>query len=176
MADQEAEHAVIFEIIRKQLDIIQLITSADGAGPGTAPEAAEIRERVATIFHIEDSQVSIASRSGLEKEETTVTGDSFSNIGAGATVINRSLLANSLNRVGSAHGPETEAALARVAEIVEEAGNEEAAENFNALSAELAEDTPRRGVLRALWAGVVTALPTVTELTSLGEQLGGVLG
>lgn len=102
-----------------------------------------------------------------------IVGDVFRDIGAGATVINKSVVTNSLNRVRSEHGPRVSEALRRVGEIVAESGSEEAVDNFNALSAELASETPKKGVLRALWLGIVAALPTVTELSSLGEQLAG---
>ncbi|MEU5161446.1 hypothetical protein AB0G74_17820 [Streptomyces sp. NPDC020875] len=102
-----------------------------------------------------------------------IMGDSFSNIGDGATVINKSVLTNSLNRVKSDHGPGVSQALQRIGEIVAESQNEEAVENFNALSAELAAEAPKKAVLKALWLGIVAALPTVTELTSLGEQISG---
>ncbi|MEU3601971.1 hypothetical protein ABZ714_25125 [Streptomyces sp. NPDC006798] len=100
-----------------------------------------------------------------------VMGDSFSNIGDGATVINKSVLINSLNRVRSDHGPDVADALRRVGEIVAESQNEEAAEYFDALSAELSAETPKKTVLKSLWLGICAALPTVTELTSLGEKI-----
>ncbi|MFE0423132.1 hypothetical protein [Streptomyces sp. NPDC058953] len=102
-----------------------------------------------------------------------IMGDVFKHIGAGATVINKSVLSNAFNRVQSDHGPDVSQALLRIGEIVADSQNEEAAENFNALSAELAAEPPKKAVLKALWLGILAALPGVTELTSLGEQISG---
>ena len=60
---------------------------------------------------------------------------------------------------------------ARIAILVNESGSDEAADNFNAMSQELALEKPRKSVLKSLWGGLVGALPTITELVSLGEQI-----
>ncbi|MFF2525455.1 hypothetical protein [Streptomyces liangshanensis] len=98
-------------------------------------------------------------------------GDNFSNIGSGATVINKSVVSNSLNRVQSAHGEDVALALERIGEIVAASQNAEAIENFNELSEQLATAEPKKAVLRSLWAGICAALPAVSELSALGERI-----
>ena len=58
-------------------------------------------------------------------------GDSFSNIGAGATIINRSNLTNSLNAARQNAGEDTANASQSVSEIVEKSGNADAADSLN---------------------------------------------
>ncbi|MGH3907172.1 MAG: hypothetical protein ACRDTE_23800, partial [Pseudonocardiaceae bacterium] len=63
-------------------------------------------------FHIEVGKVHV--------------GDEFSNIGAGAVIINRSTLTNALNSVQSDHGLQAAEALQRLAEVIEQSGKPEA--------------------------------------------------
>jgi len=99
-------------------------------------------------------------------------GDSFSNIGAGATIINRSTLANSLNVAKATAGEDVAEALAKVAELIELSSNNEAADNFAALSEELTKPQPKKSLMKTFWNGIREALPNVKELVELGDTIG----
>ena len=52
-------------------------------------------------------------------------------------------------------------ALKKVAEEIERSHSKEAAETFASFQEELQRPEPRKAVLRALWSGVIIALPTI---------------
>jgi hypothetical protein len=93
-----------------------------------------------------------------------VAGDSFSNIGAGATIVNRSTLTNAMNVLNQRADEGTAAALKELADFIQHSGNTAAAENFDAFNAELQRQEPRKSLLRSLWNGVVEALPSIASL------------
>ena len=73
-------------------------------------------------------------------------GDKFENI-SGSTIINRSIVQNSLNQIG-ARDPELAGALEAIADEIEKSGNAEAAANFEALSKEFEGAAPTKPILR----------------------------
>jgi hypothetical protein len=103
--------------------------------------------------------------------EAVVQGDNFSNIGAGATIVNRSTVQNAFNRVQQAHGDEVAQALKTVEEEVNKSGSKDAADNFNAFNEELSKQEPKKPVLSALWAGVVAALPALTQMADVVAKI-----
>jgi hypothetical protein len=90
-------------------------------------------------------------------------GDIFKDIGAGATVINRSTLTNSMNSVTDEYGREVADALQQIAELVEQSGNADAVENFNALTEELQRPNPRKSLIRSFWDGMLQAVPILAD-------------
>ena len=103
--------------------------------------------------------------------EAVVQGDNFSNIGAGATIVNRSTVQNAFNRVQQAHGDDVAQALKQVETEVNKSGNKEAADNFNAFSEELGKSEPKKPVLAALWAGVAGALPALLQMADVVSKI-----
>ena len=99
-----------------------------------------------------------------------VMGDSFANIGAGAVVINRSLLTNAMNRVAGTDGA-TAAALREIAEHVQQSGNADAGDNLEGLMEELERAEPRRSRLKTFWDGLVAVLPGVVQLGAASEKM-----
>jgi hypothetical protein len=164
----------IFQIIMKQLDILETISTPDSNTGSPDAEVAEVIREFKALLKTNSPTVILAadgSRVAIEQVREKRTGDTFENIGAGATVINRSSLQNSVNSIRASMGDEVAEALQRAAEIIGQSANEDAAENLNALSEELEKPYPRRGLLRSFWFGIVTALPTVVELTDLHERM-----
>jgi hypothetical protein len=100
-----------------------------------------------------------------------IMGDHFDKIGAGATIVNRSTLTSSLNRVQGQAGDAAVQALQMVAQIVEDSGDQDAAENFNALSEELDKLHPRKSLLKSFWNGILAALPEIAEITSIADHI-----
>ena len=103
-------------------------------------------------------------RIDLTRIEGIHVGDKFSDIGAGATIVNRSLLSNALNTIGNKIGPEVAEALKAVSAVVDEAGNADATENFNGFTEELGKSEPRKSRLKSFWNGLVDALPSIAQL------------
>jgi hypothetical protein len=98
-------------------------------------------------------------------EEVTV-GDTFKDIGAGATIINRSTLTNAMNRVATGSDKEVSEALKQVAEFIESQGNTEASDAYSGFLEELEKPKPRKPMLKILWDGAVTALPSIATLAA----------
>ncbi len=97
-------------------------------------------------------------------------GDRFENID-GSTIVNRSLVERSFNKVKDEHGTEVAAALAAVAEEIARSGNRDAGETFDSFNEELQRQEPRKNVLRNLWSGVTGALPSLLQLTEVVERI-----
>ena len=96
-----------------------------------------------------------------------IMGDVFKNIGAGATVINRSSLLNAMNVVKDTGDPNVSEVLRQLAEFIEQSGNKDAAENFNAFTEELQQPSPRKSLLKSFWNGMLAALPTIADLSTV---------
>ena len=98
-------------------------------------------------------------------------GDRFQNV-TGGTIVNRSLVDQSFNRVRQTAGADVAEALQQVAAIIEASGNKAAAEQFDAFNEELQKPEPRKSVLRTLWSGVVAALPSLDTAVDLAAKIG----
>jgi hypothetical protein len=92
-------------------------------------------------------------------------GDVFSNIGAGAVIVNRATLTNALNSVRADHGAETANALQHLGELVGQSGKPEAVDNLNGLTEELEKPQPNKNRLKTWLDGIASALPTVAHVT-----------
>lgn len=97
-------------------------------------------------------------------------GDRFENI-HNATIINRSLVEKSFNKIKSDYDEETANALKKVVAEIEKSGNKEAAENFDTFNEELQKPEPKKFVLRALWGGVTGALPSILQMTDVVTKI-----
>jgi len=97
-------------------------------------------------------------------------GDKFENIW-NATIVNRSVVENAFNKVRSEHNEDIAQALKVVADEIEKSKNTEAAENFNSFNEELQKPEPKRSVLRTLWGGVTTTLPSILQMTDVVAKL-----
>ena len=67
-------------------------------------------------------------------------------------------------------------ALKKVVDEIERSHSKEAAENFESFQEELQRSEPRRAVLRALWSGVTSALPTITQMTDVAIKIAKLWG
>ena len=96
-----------------------------------------------------------------------IMGDNFEKIGEGATIVNRSTVERSFNRVREEFDEDTVNALKRIEEEINKSGNQEAAELFEGFNEELQKPKPKKTLLRSSWKGIVEALPAVTQLTKV---------
>lgn len=104
-----------------------------------------------------------------------IMGDKFENI-QNATIINRSLVEKSFNKIRGDFDEETAEALKEVAAEIERSGNREAAENFDSFNEELQKAEPKKSVLRALWGGVTVALPSILQMTDVVTKISKLFG
>jgi hypothetical protein len=87
------------------------------------------------------------------------------------TIINKLLVEKSFNRVQEQYDKDTADALLRVANYIEESGNQEAGEIFAEFNEELQKPEPRRVLLRNSWKGIKALLPIVAQATDIGEKI-----
>lgn len=105
------------------------------------------------------------------RKATINMGDKFENIGAGATIINRSSLNNALNRTQANYGTEATETLELLAEVVSRTGNRDAIDNVNALIEELDKPQPSKNRLMTWLNAITSALPDVAEVATAVAKL-----
>jgi hypothetical protein len=173
MADDE--HFDVLRVIMRQLDVLEVVARTASVNENQSDQLLKTAAaKIENIVQIHTDGPSVINGRELSIEraaEVHVQGDSFSNIGANATIINRSNLQSSLNSVRTNTGEECADTLAQIARIVSASGNNDAVENFDALTAELSQPQAKRSLLKSYWTGIVTALPQVVELAQLGEKI-----
>jgi hypothetical protein len=86
-------------------------------------------------------------------------GDKFINISG--TVINRSNIKNSLNKVSSQIDDEAAQLLNRITFEVEKSGNKDAIENMEEFHREIQKPEPKKSLLKSFWNGVLIAIPAL---------------
>ena len=91
-------------------------------------------------------------------------GDKFENI-QNSTIINRSVVSDSFNKIKEGYGEDVANALMQIAEFIEESGNKEAGELFDSFNNEIKEPEPKKSMLKSLWGGIEKALPAITTLS-----------
>jgi predicted transcriptional regulator len=96
-------------------------------------------------------------------ERDRVMGDVFRDI-QNATIINKSLVENSFNKVKREHDEETSKALVKVAEFIENSKDPAAGALFNNFNEELNKPQPDKSRLKSFWTGIEKALPTITTI------------
>jgi hypothetical protein len=102
--------------------------------------------------------------------QEVVMGDQYKNI-TGSTIINRSVLTDSLNKVRIERGEDVAKALELVADVVSKSGNKRAGELFDSFNEELKKPEPKKSVLRSLWDGLVSALPTISTMAGVAQKI-----
>ena len=168
------DNEYIYQIMMKQLDIIETIHSRDeGEGSNARSRSAEVTAALREILRAKVPAQIILAAEGSRVEQVGVKneGDKFEDVGAGATIINRSSLSNCLNSVRASLGKDVAESLSQLAGIVAESKDGEAVDNFNALSEELEKPHPRISLLKSFWMGILAALPAVAEMADLGEKI-----
>jgi hypothetical protein len=97
-------------------------------------------------------------------------GDKFENIHT-STIVNHSLVEKSFNKVRRDYDEETADVLKKIADVIEKSNNEDAAENFTSFNEELQKPEPKKSVLRSLWSGITTSLPTIVQMTDVVTKI-----
>ncbi len=99
-----------------------------------------------------------------------IMGDVFKNI-TGSTIVSRSIVEKSFNKVRNDFDQDTAMALLRVAEEIIKSGNREVAELFVGFNEELQKPEPKKSVLRSLWDGMIAVLPSLAQLADVGLKI-----
>jgi hypothetical protein len=71
------------------------------------------------------------------------------------------IIRDAFNKIKQSHGEDATAALQKVAELIEQKGDNEAKEMFSSFQEELARETPKKSVLKMLWENIVGAVPAI---------------
>jgi hypothetical protein len=130
------------------------------------------KEPPSPVIHIHIDKIILANdKSIIGQIGELIMGDRFEKIGPGATVINRSTLINSMNKTRDTVGDDVARALEELAAAVQNSGNPDAIENFNALSEELEQPHPRKAVLKSFWNGITAALPGLAEIADFADHI-----
>lgn len=103
-------------------------------------------------------------------EAMTMSGDIFKNI-QGSTIINRSNVEKSFNRVSKTHSREIADALVRLAKFVAKSNNQEAGEILNEFNLEAAKEQPKKSLLKTYWQGLTTTLPSIVKMTEIVDNV-----
>jgi flagellar motor component MotA len=93
-------------------------------------------------------------------------GDIFRDI-SGSTIINRSTIEGAVNTLTGAGETDVAEALKKVAELVEQSGDHETAELYDAFAEEVQQEQPRKSVLRSTWTALKSALPALAQAAAV---------
>ncbi len=104
-----------------------------------------------------------------------IMGDHFSNI-TNTTIINKSKVIGSFNKVKDQFDEDTASVLATIASIVEESKDKNAGELFDAFNEELEKEEPKKSLLQTFWNGLTTALPVLTMTAGVIEKITKIIG
>lgn len=107
--------------------------------------------------------------------KNTDVGDNFSNI-QNSTVINRSLVEASFNKIKKDFDTETASVLLEVAKIVEGSGNKEAGALYDAFNEEIKKPEPQKPLLKFFWPSLSTLLPVLATTAGIVEKVIKIIG
>jgi hypothetical protein len=104
------------------------------------------------------------------KIDEVVMGDKFKDI-TDSTIINRSHVEKSFNKVNEKYDEETANAILRVAKEIERSDNKDAGALFDGFNQELAKSEPNKTVLKTIWDGILTHLPSITGMVDVISKI-----
>jgi hypothetical protein len=87
-------------------------------------------------------------------------------------VINDSTIENSFNNIEKNHGKDLSNAIKLLQDHVKRTNNQEAMESVKSLAEEAEKKEPKKSIIKALWNGIVSLVPTVKEITVIAENIG----
>ena len=132
--------------------------------------ALHIHERRADQLVVEQTHVFVDQV--YIDQRGSIMGDTFSNIGAGAVIVNRSSLSNALNTLQAREDPREAEALKELAAAVMASQEPEALESLNELTGELGKPNPSKHRLKTWVHAIASALPDVATVAAAAAKLG----
>jgi hypothetical protein len=113
----------------------------------------------------------------LDFKIINIMGDNFENISG--TIINRSIVTNSLNKISHQLDDESADLLKKITQEVEKSGNNDAKDNMEEFHREIQKPEPKKSLLKSFWTGVVTAVPALIsnadKVLSIIEKVGTII-
>jgi len=100
------------------------------------------------------------------REGDIYMGDIFKNIN-NATIINKSIVKDSFNKVEKEHGEEVAKALLQIGEFIENSGHLPAGILFDKFNEELNKNQPEKATLKKIWEGIEKTLPTIATISEM---------
>lgn len=91
------------------------------------------------------------------------------------TIINRSLLINSFNKVKKEHNEEVAKALEQIGEFIEKSGEVSAGILFDKFNEELTKPQADKSTLRRIWNGIEKTLPSIARISDIVAKLAPLL-
>jgi tetratricopeptide (TPR) repeat protein len=116
------------------------------------------------VYIFDDVMNLVDEKEPKQKKIEVIMGDKIENI-QNSTIINRSVVSDSFNKIKEGYGEDVANALMQIAEFIEESGNKEAGELFDSFNNEIKEQEPKKSVLKSLWGGIEKALPAITAVS-----------
>lgn len=135
-----------FDVLIKQLEVLEKIVI-------TRPISFDDKSKRSIIKVIQKFQ--------LVGEQ--IMGDKFEKI-SNSTIVNRSLLSNTLNNISSTYGDEVKNALEEISNYIEHSGETDSVELLNGFNQELNNENQNKSVLKAIWDGLVNSLPDAAKV------------
>jgi hypothetical protein len=105
---------------------------------------------------------------------SNVVGDVFRDIN-NATIINRSSVEKSFNKVKWEYDEETSKALIKVAEFIENSKDPAAGALFNNSTEELSKPQPDKSMLKSFWSAIEKVLPAITTIAGTVTKIAPLL-
>ena len=116
------------------------------------------------VYIFDDVMNLVDEKEPKQKKIEVIMGDKIENI-QNSTIINRSVVSDSFNKIKEGYSEDVANALMQIAEFIEESGNKEAGELFDSFNNEIKEPEPKKSMLKSLWGGIEKALPAITTLS-----------
>ncbi len=88
-----------------------------------------------------------------------------------ATIINKSNVINSFNKVKKEYDEEVATALIEIAKFIEESGDVSAGILFNEFNEELNQPQPDKSKIKNIWNGIEKTLPSITTISEIIAKL-----
>lgn len=137
-----------FDVLMKQLEVLDKIV---------------IKQSIK--FDEKDKKAAINVVQKIQYIEEKIMGDKFENISQ-STIVNRSLLQNSLNTISEKYGDDIKIAIEEVANYIDEIKNIESAELLEKFNEEISVKDSNKSVLKVLWEGLLKTLPDTAKIAS----------
>jgi hypothetical protein len=145
-----------YDVIKKLLDIID---------KNSSNEESIQQEKYGTINLITLNLNSYNTTTG-----EVDMGDYFNNI-QNATIINKSILENSFNKVENEYNEEVAKSLIQIAEYIEESGNISAGILFDNFNEELNKPQLDKSKIGKIWDGIEKTLPSIATISEIIAKL-----
>src|SRR5262245_17510353 len=100
---------ILLQLISKQLDIMKNISASHDQGSHSNPKSTQMIDSLRDAVDARLQTVILATdgaRIDIEQIGVKEIGDKFTDIGAGAVIVNRSSLSNCMNKISSSIGPD----------------------------------------------------------------------